>query len=88
MPVKAEELDEIAQMIAAGQAAGGLIAALRDRFPTLVFTRCDASDVSEAPALSSAHFDLHLLDSRDHCVAITSDPETATGVVLAQRRTS
>lgn len=47
---------------------------------------CDSSDLTETPFRSTWQFDLHLLDSADHCTRITDDPARATGVVLAKRR--
>ncbi|WP_375161825.1 hypothetical protein [Bradyrhizobium sp. RDT46] len=47
--------------------------------------RCDASDVTETPYRSCGAFDLHLLDSADHCAQITNDPARATGIVLVSR---
>jgi len=60
-------------------------AELRRRFPHLSWTRCDASDVTGTPFRSYSAFDVHLLDSADHCSQITSDPARATGIVLARR---
>ena len=54
-------------------------------FSESLFTRCDASDVGETPFRANARFDIHLIDSADHCVQITADPARATGIVLARR---
>jgi hypothetical protein len=62
-----------------------LLPAFRQRFPNLFFTRCDASDVAETPFARNGRFDIHLIDSADHCVQITADPARATGLVLARR---
>lgn len=60
--------------------------AFRAEFPGVTLTRCDARDMGgETPFRSSPRFDLYLLDAREHCVHITSDPACATGVVLARR---
>jgi hypothetical protein len=42
--------------------------------------------VTETPFRSFSRFDIHLLDSADHCVQITVDPACATGIVLAARK--
>jgi hypothetical protein len=83
MALASEELAEIGEALASPQADAGVFAALRARFPHLSWTRCDASDVAEAPFRSYPGFDLHLVDRSDHCVQITSDPARATGIVLA-----
>lgn len=85
MAVNAEELDEIDRMLATPDVDAQAFLELRRRFPYLSWTRCDASDVTEAPFRSYPAFDVHLLDSADHCSQITSDPAHATGIVLAKR---
>ncbi|SFI17988.1 hypothetical protein [Bradyrhizobium sp. cf659] len=85
MAVAAIELAEIEQMLASPNAAPRAYLELRQKFPHLVWIRCDASDVTETPYRSFAEFDLHLLDSADHCAEITDDPARATGIVLARR---
>ena len=85
MALNEEDLGVIAGMLAAPPADGQLFAALRARFPALSFTRCDASDVVEAPFGSFGGYDVHLMDARDHCVQLTDDPARATGVVIAKR---
>jgi len=85
MALAADELTEIEKVLAASDAAASPLAELRSRFPHLAWTRCDASDVSEAPFRSFARFDMHLIDGSDHCVQITDDPARATGVVVAAR---
>ena len=85
MALNAEELGEIDRMLSTPEAGTQTVAELRQRFPHLSWTRCDASDVTEAPFRSYGTFDVHLLDSADHCSQITSDPARATGVILARR---
>jgi Family of unknown function (DUF6129) len=85
MALAADELTEIEKVLAAAEAGASPLAELRSRFPHLAWTRCDASDVSEAPFRSFSRFDIHLIDGSDHCVQITADPERATGIVVAAR---
>lgn len=87
MALAAGELAEIEQALAAPDATSRAYAALRQKFPHLAWIRCDAADVTETPFRSFGVFDLHLLDSADHCAQITDDPARATGVVLARRVT-
>lgn len=87
MALAALELAEIEQMLAASDAGSQTYAELRRKFPHLAWIRCDASDVTETPYRSVGAFDLHLLNSSDHCAAITGDPGLATGIVLAARET-
>lgn len=82
MALTTEALGEIEQTLA-GSAAP--LAVLREMYPGMVWTRCDAEDVSEEPFRSFSTFDLHLIDATDHCVQITADPAQATGLLLAKR---
>lgn len=85
MALSADELTEIDKVLSAPDAGARAFAELRRRFPHLTWTRCDASDVIEAPFRTYSGFDIHLLDGADHCVQITADPTRATGMVLARR---
>jgi hypothetical protein len=85
MALSAYELTEIDKVLSAPEADAQAFAELRRRFPHLSWTRCDASDVTEEPFRTYSRFDVHLLDSADHCVQITADPTRATGIVLAKR---
>ena len=83
--VSANDWDVIDQMLSAPDAGAGVLAQLRNRFAHLSWTRCDAGDVVETPFRSYPRFDVHLLDSVDHCSHITDDRARATGIVLAMR---
>ena len=87
MALSAEELTEIEQVLSALAADAPVIAEMRGRYPKLSWTRCDASDVVEAPYKQTTLYDIHLLNSHDHCSQITSDPAQATGIILAKRKT-
>jgi hypothetical protein len=85
MALSTEDLTEIDKVISVLQADAQVFAELRRRFPHLSWTWCDASDVAEEPFRSYPRFDVHLLDSVDHCSHTTADPTRATGIVLAKR---
>jgi hypothetical protein len=85
MAVSTDELTEIDQMLSAPNADAQVFGELRRRFSHLSWTRCDASDVTETPFRTYRRFDVHLLDSADHCAHMTADPARATGIVLAMR---
>ena len=84
MALAASELAEIEQVLTSDPASQAYVE-LRQKFPHLAWIRCDASDVTETPFRSFREFDLHLLDSADHCAQITDDPARATGIILARR---
>jgi len=58
---------------------------LKGCFPSLNFVRLSDKDIDEPPFRALEQYNLYLLDSRSHCVHITSNPSEATGVVVAQR---
>lgn len=85
MGLAEQELNEIEQVLTGPDAGSAAFGELRRRFPKLALTRCDASDVAEAPFRSYPAFDLHLLDASEHCAGVTDDPAKATGLILAKR---
>lgn len=57
----------------------------RRSFPGLSFTRLDPSDVrDETPARICPPYKVYLVDGREHCWRLTSNPSEATGIVLVQ----
>ena len=84
MAISEADLSVVEGALAAG-AGSPAVAALRQSLPHLSLTRCDASDVTEAPFRSFPDYELHLVDAADHCVTLTQDPARATGIVLARK---
>ncbi|MGA2779005.1 MAG: hypothetical protein ABSF94_15730 [Steroidobacteraceae bacterium] len=86
MPFTAQELDEIESLLCGAQGGPDLLTVFRNRFPGRSLTRCDAADMSEeSPFRRLLNADLYLVDGRQHCWQITTDPASATGVVFAVR---
>ncbi len=85
MPISAEDWNEVELALSGDAAGASAVAHLRKKLPRLSWTRCDASDVSETPYRSFPRFDVHLIDAADHCVRITTEPEHATGLIVADR---
>jgi hypothetical protein len=85
MALGADELMEIDRVFSAPEVDVRVVAVMRQRFPQLSWTKCDASDLTETPFRSYGRFDIHLIDRTDHCVQITSDPMRASGIVVAAR---
>lgn len=57
---------------------------LRDAFPTVRFTLCSDDEIGRArPVLERDSFNLYLVGG-DHCLTLTNDFATASGVVLAE----
>jgi hypothetical protein len=85
MTLSADDLVRIDATLGSADAASAAFAELRRLLPHLSLTRCDASDVTETPFRVYPQFEIHLVDTKDHCVQLTSDPARATGLVLARR---
>lgn len=87
MPFTDVEIQELESLFAAADGGAQATANYRRRFPGRTLTHCDASDMGpEVPYRQLAGADLYLVDGRDHCWRITTDPGFATGVVLARHR--
>ncbi len=86
MSIEADQLRAIDDILATAVADHAAVATLRRLAPGLSATRCDQTDIQdETPFRSYERCNLYLIDARDHCVKITSDPAVATGLVLAPR---
>jgi hypothetical protein len=86
MTLGTDELREIDRVFSAPDVDARVVAEMRQRFPHLSWTKCDASDLTETPFRSYGRFDIHLVDRTDHCVQITADPARASGIVVADRK--
>ncbi len=78
------------QLVQVGEATilDARAASLRQRFPSLHFTECSEDDVSPLyhPALSGERHDLYFISgSSGHCLALTNNPEAATGILVAAK---
>ena len=79
------QLYGVSRWLAANQGNANRDQALRAAFPDLHFTFClDDDVVFDAPAFEGGGFNLYLVDSSSHCLAVTDDKRTATGVVVAE----
>ena len=78
----AQTLARFGEAVRADPSAG----ALRAKFPDIHFTECSADDVNPRfqPVLDTGSHELYLISgSTGHCLAITADPEAATGIIVA-----
>lgn len=86
MSIAPSTLNEIAQTLTQFDLLShNPVAILKGCFPGLTILRCALADMSEPPYRALEHFNLYLLDGREHCVELTHDPERATGVLIATR---
>ena len=87
MAFTTEALDQMRHLLDGDGSATERIANLRKAFPGVSLTRCDASDMdAESPVFETARFAVYLIDTSEHCVRITTQPEAATGLIVAEKR--
>jgi hypothetical protein len=86
MPLTDSDLAQIRELLETDQPVSARIGSIRAAFPKISLTRCDASDMdTETPALEFGNFNVFLIDTSEHCVRITTNPASATGVIIAER---
>jgi hypothetical protein len=83
--ISQEQLQAVATRIASAYLNDELIGQLRSEFAPLHFTYCSDDDVCGfTPVIEQTGFNLYLIDGREHCLTLTHDCETATGLVVAE----
>jgi|GEM_PF-343122 len=87
MPLSAEDLTKLDALLGGADAHVGTLSLVRQQFPGLSLTQCDASDIDqEQPFRIYPRFNVYLVDRSDHCWAITGNPAQATGLVVAHHK--
>ncbi|MET0065357.1 MAG: DUF6129 family protein [Candidatus Thiodiazotropha sp.] len=83
--ISTDQLEQIGAFTQTHAPSEATLALLREKYPDIHFTYCMDDDVVAArPVHESDTFNLYLIDSRNHCLGFTQDPEIATGVVVAE----
>jgi len=83
--IRQQTLAQIAAKIEETGVDESVITRLRADYPKLHFTYCSDDDILDhEPVLARDAFNLYLIDGRDHCLCLTHDFESATGVVVAE----
>ena len=78
-------LDRIVEMTAAEGMDEATMQALRAAWPGMHFSYCMDDDICGVAPVRELHgVNLYLVDGREHCLRLTTDAETATGLVLAE----
>jgi hypothetical protein len=84
--IQAETISRIRDLLNEQGVDESSVSSLRGLFPDVHFTYCSEDDIhSGRPVEETEQFSLYLVDSREHCLALTTDPEIATGLVIAER---
>lgn len=83
--ISQEQLGDIARFVETEGLNDATISGLRTNYPGMHFTYCMDDDVNEVdPVQERQHFNIYLVDARQHCLRLTNDPDVATGIVLAE----
>jgi hypothetical protein len=84
--IQAETITRIKELLNEHGVDENSVDQLRGLFPDVHFTYCSEDDIhSGRPVEESEQFNIYLVDSREHCLSLTVDPEIATGMVIAER---
>lgn len=78
------QIADIARLVEMHGMDADALAQLRQIYPGLYFTSCLDDDISDVePALCGVGVNVYLVDRRQHCLRLTEDFKSASGVVLA-----
>jgi len=84
--IQVETISRVKEVLSEQGVDEGSVGALRNQFPDVHFTYCTEDDIhSGKPVEETDQFSIYLVDSREHCLSLTSNPEIATGLVIAER---
>jgi hypothetical protein len=80
-----EQLNTVSELVKAQPVSEQIVGSLRSHFPDLHFTYCMDDDVVGAkPVFEDASFNLYLVNSSSHCLSLTQDMDSASGLVIAE----
>lgn len=83
--IDSETLDRIAELTLAQGLHEGTVQDLRAVWPGMHFSYCMDDEIcGVAPVRELQGINLYLVDGREHCLSLTSNPQIATGLVLAE----
>jgi hypothetical protein len=83
--IKEEQLESVKAWLSANGGSPAMEMELRGAFDDLHFTFCSDDDVaSDKPVAEVAGYALYLVDSSQHCLCLTTEPESASGLVVAE----
>jgi len=83
--ITTEQVTAIAVKIEALGVDETTVSALRQQYQPIHFTYCMDDDLpNNTPIIEHKGFNLYLIDGREHCLCLTNDYDTATGIVIAE----
>ena len=86
--ITTSQVNEIAEKIKTLGLDETTISALRQHYQPIHFTYCMDDDLpNNTPVVEHKDFNLYLIDGREHCLCLTNNYDTATGIVVAETYT-
>lgn len=83
--ISSQQIETVSSWLQANLNNPSIEQELRSAFPELHFTFCLDDDVmSDHAAVELQTHNLYLVDSSQHCLCLTNDPEQASGLVVAE----
>lgn len=83
--ITSEQVNAIAAKIETLGVDETTVSALRQQYQPIHFTYCMDDDLpNNTPIIEHKGFNLYLIDGREHCLCLTNDYDTATGIVVAE----
>ncbi|NEV63187.1 DUF6129 family protein [Thiorhodococcus minor] len=83
--IEETRLNQVAEIVRRAGLNEQTLGALREHLPDLHFTFCLDDEIGvHEPFLEDAGFNIYLVDGREHCMKLTHDLDSATGLLLAQ----
>lgn len=83
--IESQVLDEILAFVNAEGGEANVIPKLRERWPDMHFTHCLEDELClEEPVREGETANVYVVDGSEHCMKITKDPDTATGILIAE----
>ncbi len=83
--ISQETLSQISKKIITTGIDESIISLLRSEYASVHFTYCSDDDIpNNDPVLEHEQFNLYLINGQDHCMCLTDDFDSATGIVVAE----
>ncbi|MCX7085936.1 MAG: DUF6129 family protein [Methylococcales bacterium] len=83
--IEKDKLEEIAKTLLSTGLSDDTVSALRQQYQPIHFTYCMDDDLpNNTPIQEYDGFNFYLIDGREHCLCLTNDYNTATGIVVAE----
>jgi hypothetical protein len=83
--ITSEQINAITAKIETLGLSDDTVSTLRQQYQPIHFTYCMDDDLpNNTPVIERQGFNLYLIDGREHCLCLTNDYDSATGIVVAE----